>query len=233
MTNDRVLQWDGCGNVRDLGGLPTRDGRLTSWGAVVRGDHPARLSAVGWSALQAHGIRTIVSLHSHGYEENVPDTAPRPSDLTTVCVEIEDFTDSEFMQKWAYNDLLSTPLYYRDVLERWPQFYADTLAVIARARLGGVLFHCRRGVDRTGIIAILLLAVAGVTPEAILADYELSVDPEREVLLARENTTTPQVIRTLLDWLDIDAYLLSGGMSPQDLAALRARLLEPPGVVSS
>jgi len=41
---NRVLAWDGCTNVRDLGGLKTCDGRLTRWGAVVRSDTPARLT---------------------------------------------------------------------------------------------------------------------------------------------------------------------------------------------
>jgi hypothetical protein len=47
-------------------------------------------------------------------------------------------------------------------------------------------FHCIRGHDRTGIIALLLLALVGVTPDEIIADYELSPDPERDELLARE-----------------------------------------------
>ncbi len=229
MTENRRLSWDGCVNVRDLGGLRAHDGRVTRWGAVVRGDHPARLTAAGWSALYAHGIRTIISLRTHGQVEDVPDTAPRPSDLTTVCVEIEDVTDTEFLHKWAVTDLWSTPLYYQDALKRWPERHAAALAAIARAQPGGVLIHCKRGVDRTGIMAILLLASVGVRPDEIVADYELSLDPEREELLAREHTSTRQVISATLDWLDMDAYLREGGLSQDDLAAVRARLLEPPG----
>jgi len=229
MIENRCLTWDGCVNVRDLGGLRTRDGRVTRWGAVVRSDHPASLTAAGWSALYAHGIRTIVSLRTHGQMEDVPDTAPRPSDLTTVCVAIEDATDTGFLQQWVVNDLWCTPLYYRDALKRWPERHAAAISAIARAQPGGVLIHCRRGVDRTGIMTILLLASAGVMPDEIVADYELSLDPEREVLLAREHTSTRQVIHATLDWLDIDAYLREGGLSQDDLAAVRARLLEPPG----
>jgi protein-tyrosine phosphatase len=161
--------------------------------------------------------------------EEVPDTAPRPADLTTVCVAIEDATDTEFVQQWIVNDLWSTPLYYRDALKRWPERHAAAISAIARAQPGGVLFHCIRGVDRTGIITILLLAAADVTPDDIVADYELSLDPEREVLLAREHTSTRDVIHATLDWLDIDAYLREGGLSQDDLAAVRTRLLEPPG----
>jgi protein-tyrosine phosphatase len=229
MTENRRLTWEGFVNARDLGGLRTRDGRVTRWGAVVRSDHPARLTAAGWSALYAHGIRTIISLRTHGQVEDVPDTASRPSDLTTVCVEIEDITDAGFVQQWVVNDLWSTPLYYRDALKRWPERHAAALSAIARAQPGGVLFHCIRGVDRTGIMTILLLASVGVTPDDIVADYELSLDPEREALLAREHTSTRDVIHATLDWLDIDAYLREGGLSQDDLAAIRARLLEPPG----
>ena len=57
--NERVLAWEGCTNVRDLGGLRTCDGRMTRWRAVVRSDSPARLTPAGWSALYAYGIRTM------------------------------------------------------------------------------------------------------------------------------------------------------------------------------
>ena len=40
MTAGRHLDWEGCHNVRDLGGLPAAGGRVTSWGAVVRSDSP-------------------------------------------------------------------------------------------------------------------------------------------------------------------------------------------------
>jgi protein tyrosine/serine phosphatase len=61
---DRHLNWEGCFNARDLGGLRTTDGCVTRWGAVVRSDSLDHLSAAGWSALQAHGIRTIVDLRN-------------------------------------------------------------------------------------------------------------------------------------------------------------------------
>ena len=114
MSGNQCLSWEGCTNVRDLGGLRTRDGPVTRWGAVVWGDTPARLTALGWSALYAHGIGTIISLRTDGPEailrqmpdERMPDTAPRPSDLTTIQ---------------AATDLWSAPPYYPDALRRWPQ----------------------------------------------------------------------------------------------------------------
>ncbi len=75
--NERVLVWDGCTNVRDLGGLRTGDGRMTRWGAVIRSDNPAKLTAAGWSALYAYGIRTIITLRTHGMAESELDITPR------------------------------------------------------------------------------------------------------------------------------------------------------------
>jgi len=43
--NGRELSWDGCVNVRDLGGL----GQIRP-GAVVRMEAPKRLSEAGWAA---------------------------------------------------------------------------------------------------------------------------------------------------------------------------------------
>src|SRR5262249_47969420 len=58
----RHLDWAGCVNVRDLGGLPTSDGRTTRWRAVVRADNLDRLTPQGWAALDAYGVRTVVDL---------------------------------------------------------------------------------------------------------------------------------------------------------------------------
>ena len=222
---NRVLVWEGCANVRDLGGLSTCDGRVTRWGAVVRSDHPAKLTAAGWSALYAYGIRTIISLRTFGKAEDVLDHAPRPSDLMTVQVETEDITDRAFVQQWVTTDLWCTPLYYKDALRRWPERHAAAISAVARARPGGVLIHCGRGNDRTGILALLLLALAGVLPDDIIADYELSPDPDRERLLAREHSSVREAILSALTGLDIDSYLGLGGVSQDDLAAVRKRLL--------
>jgi protein-tyrosine phosphatase len=223
--NERVLVWEGCTNVRDLGGLRTCDGRMTRSGAVVRSDTPARLTAAGWSALYAYGIRTIITLRTDGMVEDELNITPRQSDIVTVQVAIEDITDTEFVQQWVVSDLWSTPLYYQDALRRWPERHAAAISAIARARPGGVLFHCIRGNDRTGIIALLLLALVGVAPNEIIADYGLSPDPDRDEILAREHSSVRDAILSALEGLNIDSYLSRGGVSQADLAVVRKRLL--------
>lgn len=223
--NSRILNWDGCNNVRDLGGLRTSDGRMTRPRAIVRSDTPARLTAAGWSALYDHGIRTIITLRTHGMTENELDFTSPYSDIATVQAAIEDITDQEFVEKWVNTSFWGTPLYFRDTLQRWPERHAAVITAIAGAQPGGVLFHCIRGYDRTGIISLLLLGFAGVLPDEIIADYELSADPVREKVLARENTSVRESILGTLDGFDFDGYLRTGGASQDDLDAVRKRLL--------
>lgn len=242
MADPRDLNWDGCLNVRDLGGLLTATGAKTRTGAVVRSDHPAHLTAVGWSALWDYGIRTIISLETANAAPEVdaqanrrftvPEHVPR---LAHVRVGIEDADDADFMTTWAENGLWNTPLYYQDALARWPERHAEAVAAIAHAAPGGVLIHCGRGCDRTGIVSILLLALAGVSPHQIAEDYARSSvrlaprEPEyRQQLiatLAERGTTVSEVIHGVVSSLDADAYLRSGGLTDHDLTRARNRLV--------
>ena len=52
----RQIQWDGCQNVRDLGGLPTRDGESTRWRSIIRADLPAKLTLNSVKLLLGHGV---------------------------------------------------------------------------------------------------------------------------------------------------------------------------------
>jgi len=50
------------------------------------------------------------------------------------------------------------------------------------------LFHCTAGKDRTGVIAAILLKLAGVDDDAIANDYSLTRvgrEPAREMIMAR------------------------------------------------
>jgi protein tyrosine/serine phosphatase len=227
MTSNRILNWQGCNNVRDLGGLTTSNGSKTRWGSIVRGDQPARLTPEGWDALYQHGIRTIVSLRTHGFDEkDHPVVVPPYTDIQVVSVEIEDVTNKEFVEKWATSDLWGTPLYWTDALNLWAHRHAAALQAIAQAQPGGVYFHCIRGYDRTGIISFLLLNLVGVSLQDITADYELSADPVRDQLLAERNTNAYEVLQKTLAGIELESYLLEGGMTQSEINAIREKIIE-------
>jgi protein-tyrosine phosphatase len=79
-----------------------------------------------------------------------------------------------------------------------------------------------------------------VRPEEIVRDYEVSnlrlparwaarseenQVPAIEAILRRSGTTARALILDLLESLDAEAYLRRAGLAPEDLDAVRARLL--------
>ena len=220
--------------MRDLGGLRTHDGRTTSWGAIVRADDLDRLTDAGWSALESYGVRTLVDLR------NDQERGPRPDRVATVHVPLDDTADTDFWEACWAEELDGSPLYYRSFLELKPERCAAAIVAAAGAGPGGIVIHCGAGRDRTGLISVLLLALAGVVPEDIVADYELSnvrlqrlwarqgEDDQSAVIaeiLRRKNTSARELLLDLLASFDVEAYLRSAGLGDDDLAAVRARLL--------
>lgn len=237
---ERHLDWDGCFNARDLGGLRAAGGRTTRRGAIVRADTLDHLTPSGWAALRTYGIRTIIDLRN---DVEIPRGAvARPAGISTVHVPLDDIDDTAFWQYCWDNELDGSPLYYQPFLEQKPGRCAAALAAIALAEPGGVVFHCGLGRDRTGLVSMLLLALAGVEPGEIAADYELSnprlgpawaargQEDQRPIIgaiLARRQTSARQLLLALLATFDAAAYLRAAGLRDAELAALRARLLGP------
>jgi protein-tyrosine phosphatase len=139
---------------------------------------------------------------------------------------------------------MGRPLYFRPFLEAKAERCAAAVAAVAEARPGGVLVHCGIGRDRTGLVALALLALGGVAPADIADDHELS-DPRLEPLraragaqrggpgaaasLARGGTSAWEVIVATLAVVDVETRLLGAGLTGGRLRAVRDRLLEPAG----
>nr|WSW62060.1 tyrosine-protein phosphatase [Streptomyces sp. NBC_00998] len=228
----RILDWEGCFNVRDLGGL----GGVRS-GALVRADALDRLTARGWTSLTGHGVRTVIDLRND--DEAGVDHAPRPADLTTVRIPLDGIEDREFWDVWWGTAGFATPAYFRPFLARFPERVAAVAAAVAGAPPGGVVFHCGLGRDRTGIIALVLLRLMGASPEEIAADHGLSEPRVRAMYAARGRpydsreieeytaglgTSVHELARSAAAWLMPQEYLRAGGLSGAELAGLRGRL---------
>ncbi len=207
---------------RDLGGLPTTDGRTIRPGALVRARSLDGLSADGWSALHELGVRTLIDLRN----DDERAAAPKPNGITAIHLPLDVSDDRAFWDEWAADWRFGTPVYYGPHIGRFPERSLAVLTAIAYARPGGVLYHCMGGRDRTGMITMLVLALAGVAPEDIAADYELSAglcaDAESvtEGLTRAGTTARAELLRTL------GALDLSSLVAAELRAALRARLLE-------
>lgn len=90
------------------------------------------------------------------------------------------------------------------------------LTTIADAPPGGVIVHCHAGRDRTGVAVALALHVAGVPVESIAADFALTDDSPPVMIV-----NTFAHFETRYGGAN---YLVDSGVTPAQLAAIRARL---------
>ena len=248
-SHSRTITWDGCLNVRDLGGLPTEDGGETRSGSVIRSDNLGRLTSAGWRALEDHGVVRIVDLR---WPEEVAGDPPRDVDVEVIAVSVLGETMEASLPHLreldahvdAVEDVADHFAWsYVEFLEGNRSRFAQAMAAIADAD-GPVVIHCMGGKDRTGLVAALLLRLAGVPLDEIGRDYALSgpnlaeglqawldTAPTEQVRRRREKLSQtpahamPRVLSTIEDrYGSVVGYLEAAGVSPEQLDALRARL---------
>jgi protein-tyrosine phosphatase len=246
LPRSRDLDWDGCLNVRDLGGHRTTDGGETRFGEIVRADSIRQLSDTGWRAAVDYGVRTVVDLRMDAELEADPP-AELPVDVLHLPFFYEDeeaFAEVEAASAAAADTASATREVYLVFLERFRANVAAAFAAVARAPDGTVVVHCMGGKDRTGLLVALLLRVAGVDDAQVAADYSVSEErlrPRHEAWLAEAGTdaerervrriaaTPAESMLGVLTELErrygsVEDYLRAGGLGDEELELVRKRL---------
>jgi protein-tyrosine phosphatase len=242
----RHLTWDGCVNVRDLGGLPTEDGAETKYRAVVRADNIAALSPEGRRELLAYGVTRVIDLRWTDERNEDP-----PVNLDLEVLHLPLFGDRNERHDVDRQLLARIPnhaecrrVMYLEHLDVYRERFASAMAAVASAPDGCVLVHCAGGVDRTGLMAALLLRLAHVSVDDVAADFEVSranwaprvpewiaeTEDERERAFRRFLAATPgESMLGVLEEVDrryggADGYLRAAGLPDADIRRARSRL---------
>jgi protein-tyrosine phosphatase len=162
---DRILRWDGCVNVRDLGGLPLAGGGETAFRVVVRADSLPGLTEAGRRALVEYGVSLVINLRPlrEDDEEDAVDALPVP----VVRAPME---PRGLRAAWHWPSMREA---YLELADRYRRELARALTAVGDAEPPGAI-HCAGGRDRTGIACGMALWLAGVEPDAIAADHALS-----------------------------------------------------------
>lgn len=203
------LDWEGCLNGRDVGGLPSSAGRRIRFGALLRSDSHSRLTAGGVAAVRAVRITRILDLR--WARETVHEPSPFVADPGYRNVPLI----AELAEQGT-----TMPDAYRAMVDDNQRQITDVFIQLGDAPPGPLAVHCSAGRDRTGVLVALALSVAGVPPTSIAAEYALT-----------DGCSGSTILRTLTH-LDnrhggVTAYLLTGGASHTHLEQVRNRL---PGV---
>ena len=232
-TPDRILRWDGCVNVRDLGGLPLVGGGETAYRVVVRADWLPGLSETWRRALVDYGVSLIVDLR--------PDREHEDDGINPLPVPVvrHGMDPRPVPAAWDWPSMREA---YLALADRYRRELAQALTALGAADPPAAI-HCAGGRDRTGIACGMVLWLAGVEPDAIAADHALSDEswephndewvasapdePERE----RRLRILQPAGRTLADVLDeiertegIRNRLLAAGADEASLDRLVSRL---------
>lgn len=148
---------DGVENVRDIGGMPTENDRSIRKGMLYRAGEMDSVSSVKISesgvktAVEQLKIKTDLDLRK---EEQTPKngTSPLGNNLNYIN--------------------LSAKEYYEFLAGETNE--GDIMRVFADINNYPILFHCVYGADRTGTVAYLLEALAGVSEADRIKDYEMT-----------------------------------------------------------
>jgi protein-tyrosine phosphatase len=156
-------------NVRDLGGLPTVDGRAVRRGQVYRADGVNRLRDDDLEVARDLGLRTVIDLRTAG---EIGRSGRFPVEQYPVAWH----SLPMIRRMWSDDDLVATTGAGDFLRDRYVEMLtdgADSLAAIVDLVAEGqpALFHCAAGKDRTGVVAAVLLGLVGVERDEIVADY--------------------------------------------------------------
>jgi len=243
----RQVLFEALFNVRDLGGYPTTDGRVTRWRTLYRADGLNRIVGPDLERLAELGLHTVLDLRTHGELE---ERGRFPIESIPVAYHHLPVL-RETWEHWDVDADVDAVAFlaerYREMLDDGAPALAEALTILADAVAYPAVFHCAAGKDRTGVLAAVILGLLGVDDDTVADDYGLShlamdtlVDWVRTNFPENLDAMTdqpaaflaapPRAMHELLGWVQaehgsMEGYASSIGVGADVVSGLRANLL--------
>ncbi|MGW3978589.1 tyrosine-protein phosphatase [Streptomyces mirabilis] len=215
----------GVRNFRDVGGLPTVDGRRVRYGRLFRSGHLAHATEEDAAFLSSLGLHTIFDFRNAADQKLEGPDVELPG-VRNVNLPLTDPADgSEFWKMVrdgdveqlrghlgdgkAANRMIGS---YRTIVKERTAEHSHVLHALAEESVPA-LMHCAAGKDRAGLsIAVTLLAL-DVERDAIVADYLESNATHRRYKVRRNGSSeaarSPEVMELLSPLFDARAEYLT------------------------
>ncbi|OAA62557.1 hypothetical protein SPI_04097 [Niveomyces insectorum RCEF 264] len=194
LTQPPFVTIEGTFNVRDLGRIPggsaatgaaegqhTVDARPSPLrpGFAFRGGMLTFLTPAGKATIVDDlGVRAVFDLRSRSEHSRAPDPPLGDGDRAVNLVWSAETAERDpnvdlapFVEGYGEAGFVAT---YLEVLQAYGPTIQAVLAHVRDRPTQPFLFHCTAGRDRTGVLAGLLLTLAGASPDVIALDYLLS-----------------------------------------------------------
>ena len=245
----RAIPVEGAHNVRDLGGYETSDGRQIRWRTLFRAADIHALSPAAQSTLIDAGVRTVIDLRG---SRELTEAASVFRDQPGIQYCPHNMTGDALIDRWGAvpvpaDSSIRLSTMYSTVLDERGEMVKTILETVSQPGTLPAVFHCTAGKDRTGVLAALLLGIAGVPHDRIVEDYALSARflygtstvppdgsgadefPPFEEYQAK--WCPPAAMGLTLDHVEskyggIDAYVKSIGVDDSTISRIRDALVE-------
>jgi protein-tyrosine phosphatase len=190
--------------------------------------------------LLAHGVGTVIDLRMNWEVAEKPNVFSGSDEVDFLVHDFwgDRFDDYRSPEKAAAPERKLADLYCAGLVKSG-FVMAEIMSTFANDSEQGYVFHCRSGKDRTGLVAALLLAIAGVPRETICADFALTssylnsepVNPiDAKAPGAWQRGCAPETMARSLEFLDetyggVVGYLAEVGITDVQLQTIREKLL--------
>lgn len=246
---NKPFDLEGPRNCRELGGYPTVGGRVTKTHIFLRSDSLDELTHPDEEFLYNYGLRFVIDLRGRLEAVALPDRINRRE------IEYKNIPLFDGMYRLLMEDVIipKDRHLYPKTMEEFYVFICDhdqeQIAKVLKDLIyfegGCALFHCTAGKDRTGIISMLLLEMAHVPEDVIVADYAESASVEGHQVKTEEKfmsaiggkliprgafESKPSFMEYLISHLSsqygsVAGYLEQIGITQEDEAALQRKFV--------
>ena len=216
-------------NTRDLGGIAAADDKITRYNVFWRSDVPIHPTAADINIMRKNNITTVVDFRRDDETAAMPNGFGAKEGFVYYSIPVSEGSEvPKTPQEVA-------PSYLRiadaaKAMKKAFSIFAETES--------GILFNCHSGKDRTGVVAAILLMLAGVDKKDIVDNYMLSKmylrgsfkalllrRPEMDMKVILPSETFISEFMALFEskYGSAEKYLRKIGVTDKNIAALKSK----------
>lgn len=234
------LKLTSTSNTRDLGGYLKKDGSKTKSKMYLRSDSLSGLNQEDKDYIYNYGVRLVVDLRTSSEIDKQPGSLIGYKDIKYINIPlVDDINSNDFIGKFPK----SMAEMYIGLLDHSQTLISSIFKEMAQFSDSCVLFNCSAGKDRTGVISMLLLKLAGVEDNVIVADYAKSEHFMKEAFVRHQEVlfkagitypsyilrSEPKTMKATLKHFNrkyesSESYMRVIGLTIDEIEALREKL---------